>query len=584
MAAGRAESESGGDREARGWTRSFGLLNPLRAVWWLFINVRFAIVLLIVLTLVSLSGVLIAQVPANVRGDVVLEAEWLAEKEGMYGFLTDPMNAVGLFDVFHTSWFGALLAITVISTGAYVVSRFPGVWSAITRPRRRVPDRYFDLAPHRLHIEGGVDVDRLEAGLRRSRYKVARWGENEATFLFADRFQFARLGTLLTHAAVIVFILAAVVSRVDSFSSGLFLAEGTTLPVFPVKHENQMQVQLVDSYAEFAPDGQPLDYRSDLAIYQGGEEVLRCSSTVNTPCSYNSYRFYQVAYFGFGAELAVHDTATGNVIYRETLALAMRSPAARLLIEDESGAALLDRTVVLPDTFEINDEPYHGGLIRLEDGTALTLLLPQGADGGDELLVFDLGDSPETLHLAPGDRVESGGLVFSYLRLERIPAGFVLDLPLPESIEAGTAVRLQMNNVIFGTDTTSEGTNVDVPSGGGEPELTIVGLTPQAATLAAGDSVLVDGYEYTFEGQREFSGIDVRRDRSDYLIWIGAAAIVIGLMITFWVPRRRLWAKITRGGASLAGQAAGQTDYTSEMRRLAVQAGAELPEETDDDD
>jgi len=582
MAAGRTASEPGRG-SARGWTRSLSLINPLRAVWWLFTNVRFAIVLLVVLTLVSLAGVLIAQMPVNVRGDAVLEADWLAEKDGTYGFLTEPMDAVGLFDIFHASWFSVLLAVTVVSTAAYVVSRFPGIWSTISRPRKRVPDRYFDLAPHRLHIEGAVDVQRLEAGLRRSRYKVERWQDGEATLLFADRFQFAQLGTLLTHAAVIVFILAAVVSRVDAFSSGLFLAEGSTLPVFPVRHENQMQVELVESYAEFAPDGQPLDYRSDLAIYRGGEEVLRCSSTVNTPCSYDGYRFYQVAYFGFGAEVAVRDTASGNVIYRETLALAMRSPAARLRVDDENGAALIDRTVVLPDTFEINDEPFHGGLIRLDDGTALTLLLPQGADGDDELLVFDLGDSPETLRLTPGESVESGGLVFSYLRLERIPAGFVLDLPLPESIEAGEPIRVQMNNVVYGTDTTSEGTNVDAPSSGGEPELTIVGLTSQTATLIAGGSLLIDGYEYTFEGQREFSGIDVRRDRSDYLVWIGAAAIVIGLMITFWVPRRRLWAKITRGGASLAGQAAGQADYTSEMRRLAEQAGAQLAEETEED-
>jgi cytochrome c biogenesis protein ResB len=494
------------------------------------------------------------------------------------------MDAVGLFDIFHATWFSMLLAVTVVSTAAYVVSRFPGIWSTISRPRKRVPDRYFDQAPHRLHIEGAVDVERLEAGLRRSRYKVERWQEGEATFLFADRFQIAQLGTLLTHAAVIVLILAAVVSRVDSFSSGLFLAEGSTLPVFPVKHENQMQVELVESYAAFAPDGQPLDYRSDLAIYRGGEEVLRCSSTVNTPCSYEGYRFYQVAYFGFGAELVVRDTASGNVIYRETLALAMRSPAARLRIDDEKGATLMDQTVVLPDAFEINDEAFHGGLIRLDDGTALTLLLLEGADSEDELLVFDLGDSPETLRLAAGESVESGGLVFSYVGMERIPAGFVLDLPLPQSIEVDGPVRLQMNNVVFGTDTTSDGTNVDAPGGEGEPELTIVGLTSQAATLSAGEALLLDGYEYKFEGQREFSGIDVRRDRSDYLVWIGAAAIVIGLMITFWVPRRRLWAKITRGGASLAGQAAGQADYTSEMRRLAVQAGAELAEETDDDD
>ena len=584
MAAGRAASEAG-RTPARGWTRSLGFINPLRAVWWLFTNVRFAIVLLVLLTVVSLLGVLIAQMPSTVRGDAVLEAEWLAEKEETYGFLTDPLDTLGFFDIFHARWFEALLAVTVVSTGAYVVSRFPGVWVAITRPRKRVPDRYFGLAPHRLQIEGAVDVERLERELRRSRYKVERWQEGEATLLFADRFQFAQLGTLLTHAAVIVFILAAVVSRVDAFSSGLFLAEGTTLPVFPVKHSNQMQVQLVDSYAAFAPDGQPLDYRADLAVYQGGQEVLRCSSTVNTPCSYDGYRFYQVAYFGFGAAVSVRDTDTGNVIYRETLALAMRSPAPRLVVTGADGATLLDQTVVLPDEFEIDGDVYDAGVIRLEDGTALQVLLPEDADAGDELLVFDLGDTPGTLHIAPGENVQSGDIAVSYIEMERIPSGFALDFPLPASADAAEGtVAFQMSNVVYGTDTTSEGTSLDGPGAPGEPELTIVGLAPQAQTLQAGESLVLDGYEYTFEGQREFSGIDVRRDRSDYLVWLGAAAIVVGLMITFWVPRRRLWAKITGAGASLAGQAAGQADYTAEMRRLAARAGASLPEETEDDD
>jgi cytochrome c biogenesis protein len=254
------------------------------------------------------------------------------------------MDTLGLFDIFHQQWFSVLLAVTVVSTGAYVVSRFPGVWAAITRPRKRVPDRYFDLAPHRLHVATAIDPSALTAALRRARYKVEARTEGEATFLFADRFQFAQLGTLLTHAAVIVFILAAVVSRVDAFSAQLFLAEGGTLPVFADASPQQMQVQLVNAHAEFAPDGQPLDYRSDIAVYRGGEEVLRCSSTVNTPCSYDGYRFFQVAYFGFGAELAVRDVATGNVVYRETLPLAMRSPAAHLRVGDGS-RTLLDRTV-----------------------------------------------------------------------------------------------------------------------------------------------------------------------------------------------------------------------------------------------
>src|SRR5437899_12616487 len=108
-------------------------------------------VLLAVLSAVSLVGVLLPQIPAAMRGDAVLETAWLRSKEGTFGFLADPMDSLGLFDLFHTRWFAVLLAITAVSTGAYVVSRFAGVWASITRPRMRVPDRYFDMAPNRLH-------------------------------------------------------------------------------------------------------------------------------------------------------------------------------------------------------------------------------------------------------------------------------------------------------------------------------------------------------------------------------------------------------------------------------------------------
>jgi len=65
----------------RGWSRTFGVLNPLRAVWWLFTNVRFAVVLLIMLCAVSLLGVVLPQKPLSVRGDMVAEARWLGTQE-----------------------------------------------------------------------------------------------------------------------------------------------------------------------------------------------------------------------------------------------------------------------------------------------------------------------------------------------------------------------------------------------------------------------------------------------------------------------------------------------------------------------
>lgn len=558
------------------WTRSFGLLNPLRAVWWLFTNVRFAIVVLAALALVSLAGVVLPQKPAVVRGDRLAEADWLQTQEGRFGgFLTDVFDKTQLFDVFHATWFTMLLAVTVASTAAYVISRFPGVWRSVTKPRKRVPDRYFETAPERLALEG-VEAGELERALRKARYTVDRYEEQDATYLFADRFAWAQLGTLFTHIAVVVFIAAAIVSRIDSFENGLFLAEGSSLPVFPVSDPNQIQVELLDTHGSFAETGQPLDYYSEMVIYRRGEEVKRCRSTVNSPCTYDGYYFYQAAYFGFGAALQVRDTTTGNVVYRETLALSETAPSPHVIVRDGVGDVLLDDSLVLTDSIVNEDLRYVGTIVELDDGRLLTIGL-RDSGGASDLVVLEASDAgdPTQLVLAEGDTGTSGGLEVTYASRDEVPLGLVEDLPLPESAGGATgAAVLQMQNVVYGTDEASAGTNVDASAVSGPPALTISGVSPQAVTLDAEDSTTIDGLEYTFLGQREFSGINVKRDRSDYLIWIGAALTVVGLMITFWVPRRRLWARISGGNAQLAGQAPRHAKYARELSGIAREAGA----------
>lgn len=574
----RGEAVKGRATADASWSRTAASLNPLRALWWLLTNIRFAIVILIVLAAVSLIGVVLPQKPAIVRDDPIAEADWLATQEGRFGgFLTDVFDATELFDLFNASWFAVLLAITVGSTAAYVISRFPGIWRSITRPRKRVPDRYFETAPERVEA-GPADTERLIGSLRRARYTVDRFDESGATYLFADRFAWAQLGTLFTHVAVVVFIAAAVISRIDSFENGLFLAEGTTLPVFPVANENQIQVELLDTHGEFAASGQPLEYYSDMVIYDRGVEAKRCRSTVNSPCTFDGYYFYQAAYFGFGAALRVRDTETGNTIYRETLALSERAPSPHVTVRDDAGETLFDDSLVLTDTLTTEDFRYVGTLVELPDGRLLTVGLRGGEEA--ELIVVEASDDdPAQLVLSEGETAESGGLEVTYASRGELPFGVVEDLPLPDSAGGGNSqAALQMQNVVYGTDEASAGTNVDPAGASGPALLTISGLEPRAVTLEPGESVTIDGLEYTFEGQREFSGLNVRRDRSDYLIWLGAALTVVGLMITFWVPRRRLWAKISTAGTKLAGQAPKHARFTRELSAMAREAGAQTPE------
>ncbi len=584
MSANSGKVAEGSVSVSEGWTRSSSLLNPLRAIWWIFTSVRFAILLLVTLCVVSLVGVLLPQKPARVRGDIVAEADWLDIQEGRFGFLADVFDRLQLFDIFHAGWFAVLLGLTVASTTAYILSRFPGIWRSVTKPRKRVPDRYFETAPDSFAVDADVTPEDLEGALRRSRYSVDRFEEEGATYLFADRFAWAQLGTLFTHAAIVIFILAAVVSRMDTFSTGLFLAEGATLPVFPVRDANQIQVELLDSYAEFAEDGQPLDYYSDVVVYERGEEVKRCRSTVNSPCSFAGYNFYQAAYFGFGAALEVRDLSTGHVIYRETLGLIETAPSPRVEVRDEEGALLFDDSLVLTDSLSTDEVSYVGTLVELGDGRILTIGLLEEGDGS-RLVVLEAGSSEAVqVTLEEGETATSGGLEITYVARAEIPLGTIPDLPLPASALGGDgSAVLQMRNVVYGTDDVSSGGNVANAGPAGPPQLTISGLQARSVTLEQGESVTIGELEYTFLGQREFSGLNVRRDRSDYMIWVGAALTVLGLMITFWVPRRRLWAKISSGGLQLAGQAPRHAKFGRELRRLAISAGAEPPELNEDD-
>ncbi|MFB3093738.1 MAG: cytochrome c biogenesis protein ResB, partial [Dehalococcoidia bacterium] len=383
-----------------GWLRLARQLDPFRATWRLLTNVRWAIGLIAFLVLAGLLGVVVPQIPANVRGDALAEVQWLAVQEGRFGFLTDPMNRLGFFDVFHARWFIYALGLLAVSMAVWSVSYFPSIWRAITRPRKRVGDSYFSGARHRFDYVTPDGGSNLESALRRQRYAVERYQEGETTYLFADRFQFAQLATFATHLAVVVLLVGGLVSWLSGFSSGMFIAEGESAPVFPLTHSDQMQVELVDAVGRFSPEGRALEYSSDLVIYRGGEEVRRCTTTVNTPCSYNGYRFHQAAYFGFGADVRVRDLASGNVVFRETLSLSDTLPSPHVIVRDSSGDLLLDDTLVLTDILSSDEFVYYGTLVTLPDDRVITIGARRVTEGERwQLAVIEPGGGEEAVRL-----------------------------------------------------------------------------------------------------------------------------------------------------------------------------------------
>jgi cytochrome c biogenesis protein len=107
------------------------------------------------------------------------------------------------------------------------------------------------------------------------------------------------------------------------------------------------------------------------------------------------------------------------------------------------------------------------------------------------------------------------------------------------------------------------------PSG---PTLTVGMFGGRALALAPGQPVVLDGRQYTFKGTREFSGITVRRDPGSTFIWVATGVFLLGLVLTFYTPRRRLWGKITAGQASFRGLGGQRSSVEKEIREVAAKA------------
>ncbi len=544
----------------RPWARVFGGLHPWRAAWRFLGSARFALALIAALALAGLLGTVLPQVPAAMRGNPAAVAIWLDFQEGKFGVFTQPMHRLGLFDVFHSRWFLVLLTMLAISVAVYTVGRLSTTWRDIFRPQERMPDAYFERARQRASFAappGGGQA--VAAVFRRHHYRVKSFRQGEAAYLFADRFAWAQVGTLVSHLALVLFLVGALVSRLGGFEAHRLIAEGTTAPVFDsLSRADQMQVFVEDAIARFDEEGNPLDYRTELVIYRGGRQVARGVTTVNDPFQYGGYRFHQAAYFGDGAALRIRDPATGRTLYNEVLSLGQSTPGPQVVVRDPDGGVLLADLIVPTDFIE----GASGTLVRLPGrDTPLWLGVRPDAEGkGWQLLAFEPRDDGQGIRLVTqqGRPATADGLEFDLRRVTDLPSLRVKDLPgFP-----------------------GEALLVMAPDSEGTPYLTVIGAPEgQALTLYPGRPFVIGGQEYEFLGRRDFAGISVRRDPGVNFIWVAAGLLLAGLVITFYVPRRRVWAKIAAGRLWFAGLVGPATNFESEMRKVAVAAGSPQPVE-----
>jgi cytochrome c biogenesis protein ResB len=529
-----------------------GRPEPLRWLWRLLTSVRFALWLIGLLALACLAGTLFPQLPAEMRQNPAAVQAWVAFQEGSFGVFTVPLYRLGLFSVFRAPWFVAALSLLVVSVGVCTASRFMPVWRNVMRPPRRVPDVFFDRGRHRLTVPmpaGGVAA--VEQALRRRHFRVTRTGTAPPTYLFADRFAWARFGTFASHLSLILLLAGALVSLTGTVEQRVTVAEGESAGVFAPSDPRHLQIHVDAATARFGEDGNPLEYRTALTLFRGGSPVEQGETTVNAPLRYDGFTFHQTSLDITGAALRVRDAGTGNIIFRETLHLTGVVPAPVVVVR-RAGAVLYSGPYL----------PTADVLGRIRDEAGLFLHLA-GEERAPVPVRQDVADQKWTLivalvipgsdQLGPsrplqrGDTATVEEVSVEFRAVIGLPARELRDLP---GFPFGAILQL-------------------APSVEGPPSLLLhdgagLPLELRPGIVSNGMANLI----YTFEGQRAISGITVRRDPGTWLIWIAVALLIGGLIVTFYVPRCRLWLRLSDDRVTVAGQAGMTTNFDGEMRNL----------------
>ena len=79
------------------------------------------------------------------------------------------------------------------------------------------------------------------------------------------------------------------------------------------------------------------------------------------------------------------------------------------------------------------------------------------------------------------------------------------------------------------------------------PKNTQTGEPLEIRLASQGQSIQLAEYGFTFERERQYTGIRIRQDPGAVWMWVGSTLLVVGMCITFMFQYRRMWIRVDDG-------------------------------------
>ncbi len=297
-------------------------------------SVRFGVSLLIILVVLSVVGMVIIQ--QNVQGFDSYFASLTPAERSVYGGL-------GLFDIYHSWYYNALLLILSLNIILASIDRFPTAWKYITSPKVTASKEWLlnQKVNTSFSLQAGsesVAAEQIKSAFETERFKTVvsasetmEYGLDEEgqkvftnvirrkqTIVFGEAGKFNRIGAYIVHVSLLTLFLGHFVALQTGFDADVRMIPGDEsdqiqMIQFSLDKRERFNVQLPFSIKTtdiqqklIDPKGSidvpnTLDWRTQIKITdpEYGETVADVS--LNKPFSYRGYRFFQASAITMGS-------------------------------------------------------------------------------------------------------------------------------------------------------------------------------------------------------------------------------------------------------------------------------------------
>ena len=507
------------------------LRQSLALVWRTLRSMRTALILLLLLALASVAGSLVPQWPNSPERVLRYQLD-----HPLVGALYDRL---GLFDVYGSWWFVLITALLLVSLVACLVPRT----RAAFRSLRQEPVQAREIDAFRLYEERVVPADpsRVIDGsrhvLRQRLFRVARDGEGRAA-LAAEKGMLREIGSLLFHWAFLLIVVGVIYGKGTGFTGKAVVVEGKTWIDAQANYDGEIRmgrffdgnfsgvgIHLRGFEDTYRRTGQPMDFVSHVDLLDPqGSLVKQADVRVNHPASIDGLDIYQ---YGFGWAPVVEVRQDGELI----------ASAPITFVQDTAPPGVPQLAM-----------PWHGVL-------KLTSLDPQMG------ITFELWpDSRAFLQLQQTGRPVPMVEAFQPFMRFSVYRGDIVD-PAPLSLD--TNGLRQGPRGIVGSEQT-----VDLKTG--RP---VTGDALRSLTMS-------------FPELRQYSVLQVSRDRGVPLVLLAAILVLLGLLPALYTSRRKVWVRAEPNGSGTMLKVGGfalqrKSQFADEFAKLvdAMARAADMPAE-----